>query len=249
MACFLSPLPPMKHTHSLPLSAALILILLGLCPLGASAITLLHVDDFESETAEGWGGGTGGTGSGAPQVFTTGGPGGAGDAYLGLPGTDAYLGSFNQSAAWLGNYTDAGVSFLNFDVANFGPDPVELRILLLGFGFSELHTWTSTVAVTVAPTGTWSRQSLEISGSAMTRFGNGTETEGFELLNVQKILIRHDPGPATGMGENPGGEVTTFLGLDNLTADNMAVVPEPSQGLLLALGTLSVAFVRRRRRA
>ncbi len=233
----------MKHKYCLRFSALLVALLLGLCPLSASAITLFHVDDFETETTQGWGGGTGGSGSGPPVIVTSDGPAGAGDAYMRLPGADAYLGSFNNTPNWTGNYTTAGVTYISFDVANFGPEPVDLRILMTGFGMFELHEWVSTMALTVAPTGTWSRQSLEISGAAMTEM-NGV-SEGFELFSPNKILIRHDPGVASASGDNPGGEVNTFVGLDNITADN---VPEPSQGLLLALGGLSMAFAQFRRR-
>ena len=67
---------------------------------------------------------------------------------------------------------------------------------------------------------------------------------------VGRVVIRHDPGAPSDLGENAGGDLGGFgdphlFGIDNITA---TVIPEPSRGVLFLVSALCAAIPRRRRR-
>src|SRR2546428_11204635 len=92
----------------------------------AVAITFGQLDTFQSGTLAGW------TGGSNPINQPTGGPSGVDDRYLQISsgGPNGNLGTFND-AQWSDDYAGAGVTRVNFDLNNFGPDPVSLRVMLL----------------------------------------------------------------------------------------------------------------------
>lgn len=192
----------------------------------ALAITLGQVDDFQDGTTEGWSGGS------SPTNVATGGPGGAGDRYLQITAVSNNLGA-SVFAPWTGSYTAAGVSALSFDLNNFGPDPVALRVSVFG-----ASTFTSTLPIVLAPGSGWVTVVFGLDAADLTRT-QGTFGLARTLGNVNTLLIRHDSDPISPPGQsNP---VTATLGIDNVTA-----VPEPGTGLLLAAGIAMLGLRYRR---
>jgi hypothetical protein len=204
-------------------------ILLALAAAPAQAVSLGQVDDFQAGTTQGWGGGSLTTNIG------TGGPTGAGDRYLQISAASGRLGA-NVLAPWNGDYTAAGVSALSFDLNNFGPDPVALRITLFGAG----GAFTTTSAVVLAPGSGWVTVVFGL-GAADLTLTQGIGTLADTLANANTLLIRHDSDPISPPGQsNP---VTATLGIDNVTA-----VPEPGTAGLLATGLAALAAGGRRSR-
>jgi hypothetical protein len=182
----------------------------------ALAITAGQHDDFQNGTTQSWAGNSG------PTNIANGGPDGVGDRYLQISANGFPLGTKN-TAQWAGNYLAAGVDELQFDLKNFGPNPVALRISLAGpLGQT---TFTSTTA-TVLPSGSgWVTVSFGIAPTDLTRMeGAGSYAE--TLGAVTTLLIRHDPDPISPPME-PNVAMAT-LGIDN-------VLPEPSSPLLPVL--------------
>jgi hypothetical protein len=199
----------------------------------ALAITLGQVDTFQGGLLAGWGGGS------SPTNVPGGGPGGAGDRYLEVSASNFHLGARNQ-AQWTGDYLAAGVDEIAFDLNNFGPDPLALRVNIFGPG----GTFTSTNETVLAAGSGWVTASFSLTEAELTRT-QGTGTLDQTLVAVSILLLRHDPDPASPPAEE--NLVTATLGIDNVTA-----LPEPGMPLLLAaaLPTLAaLARVRSRRGA
>ncbi len=213
----------------------------------AQAVTLGQIEEF---TIPG-----GGWRSGASLNFiATGGPAGAGDGYLEIsrPDEPDFLGVYTVDPAWGGettmpsDYVGAGVGAITMDVVNFGPAPVELRILMEAFDGAV--AWSTTSAFNVSPAGTWRRLRFELSEAEMTEVRNDQEpslTLADTLGAVERFLIRHDPGPVSSTRENPGGAILTTIGIDNLKAEE---IPEPGVPFLIALAA-GLGGVRRVRTA
>jgi hypothetical protein len=220
----------------LPRMSALVWLALALlCSLAgapaAFAIAAGQLDDFQDGTTEAWSGGS------SPTNIATGGPDGANDRYLQISTNGFNLGARN-TLQWTGNYLVAGVDELQFDLNNFGPNPVAVRVSLAGPLASTM--FTSTIA-TVLPAGSgWMTVSFGISASDLTRTV-GTGTYAQTLGGVTTLLIRHDPDPISPPGQtNP---VTATLGIDN-------VLPEagsPLVSALLAAGLIASPRARRAR--
>jgi len=195
----------------------------------AAAITIGQVDDFQNGTLQDWGGGS------SPTSIATGGPAGANDRYLQISATNNNLGTNNTAARWTGDYGAAGVVALSFDLNNFGPDPLALRIMLFGPG----GNFTTTQETVLAPGSGWVSIAFGLAEADLTQV-QGTGTLAQTLAGVTTLLIRHDSDPISPSGQqNP---VTGTLGIDNITA-----VPEPGSALLLAAGIAALAAIRRSR--
>lgn len=211
------------------MGAWLVLVLVSeLVAAPALAITLEQVDDFEDGTTQGWGGGS------APTQVADGGPDGAGDGYLEVSASSFHLGASNQSQ-WAGDYLAAGVDELVFDLKNFGPDAVAMRVSVIGPG----GTFTSTNETLLAAGIGWVSASFSLSDATLTRT-QGTGTLDQTLAAVGKLLLRHDPDPISPPGE--ANFVTATLGIDNVTA-----LPEPDRLLLLAAALPTLAVLARLR--
>jgi hypothetical protein len=201
-------------------------ILVGLASSASRAVTLGQIDDFQDGTTQGWSGGS------SPTHVATGGPGGVGDGYLQISAVTNNLGA-NHLAPWSGDYTAAGVSAISFDLSNFGPDPLALRITLFGAG----GNFTTTTAFLLAPGSGWVTMVFGLGAGDLTQT-QGVGTLAQTLANVNTLLIRHDPDPISPPGQqNP---VTGTLGIDNVTA-----VPEPGTALLVAAGLAGLAARKR----
>ena len=208
-----------------------------LLALPAGAITLNQVDDFQDGTVQGWGGGSNPTNQ-------DGGPDGAGDLYLEIAATDFNLGAFN-TVQWSGDYLAAAVERVSFDLNNFGPDSVSLRVVLFTpgceFGGMACTAWASTEATVLAAGSGWVTAEFSLAEADMTRV-LGTDSFSDTLQNVERLLLRHDDGAPSAPGEF--STVTATLGMDNITA-----LPEPSAVAGLAAGALVLAGLRSRRRS
>lgn len=199
------------------------------------------VDTFEDGTTQGWF--VPGPHPVPPANIATGGPGGVGDNYLrltALGGVDAgsRLSVHNESQ-WTGDFT--GLSGIEMDVNNFGPDNLVLRLLFVNFpgapGPPTDVAWT--LAPVNVPSGSgWTHVRFSLAGANL--FAPLGSVVG-ALSGVDEFRLFHNVAPAFGGPGVGAAPVTAVLGVDNIQA-----VPEPSTLLLLGSGAL--ALVRRRRR-
>jgi len=193
----------------------------------ASAISIGQLDDFEDGTTQNWI--SGGPNPNPPVWVSTGGPSGAGDAYLridgnGIFGAGGNLVGFND-AQWTGDYLAAGVSAIQADMRNVGDSGLGIRLLLEGPGGS----WRSVDAQPLAVGGSWQQVSFSLEANALA---GGFDLDA-TLANVTRLRILHAPD----------FDVEPVLG--SLGVDNVLAIPEP--GGLLAFGVLLLATLRRQR--
>jgi len=187
-------------------------------PAPAAAIVLNQVDDFQSGTLQYW------TGGSAPTNQPNGGPGGAGDRFLRITsgGGPGNLGVFN-AMQWAGSYQAAAVGRVSFDLNNFGPDPVSLRVMILTAGCEAGATgctaWTSTNATVLPAASGWVIAEFSLAESDLTLV-RGSLSYGATMSSVERLLLRHDAGTP----HPPGiaSYVNAVVGIDNVTA-----LPEP----------------------
>jgi hypothetical protein len=198
----------------------------------------IGIDDFEDGTTAGWHVGDPAAHPADPVNVSTGGPAGAGDAYLQLEalggsGPGSRLSVLNLSQ-WTGDFT--GVPAIGMDVNNFGPDDLVLRLLFVNFpaapGPPTDVAWT--LAPVIVPSGSgWNPVLFSLSAAnlfAPPVFG----TVAGALANVDELRIFHNPDPFFG-GPNVGAPaVAATLGIDNIGA--VTAVPEPSSMLLMLAG-------------
>lgn len=202
----------------------------------ARAVSLGQSDSFEDGSTQAWRAGP--AHPLPPTVISTGGPGGAGDAYLrvqaiGGAGPASRL-AVENNVQWTGDYIAAGVTALTLDAFNFGPADLSLRLLFDGSdGTNFARAWSTTAVLLPAGSG-WQPLRFAITPADLTVEGGGSVT----LALTQTYSIRLFHGTAS---DFPGGVVAATLGIDNVTA-----VPEPAAGLLMALGLGAVLWLRRR---
>jgi hypothetical protein len=198
----------------------------------AAAIMLGEFDDFQSGTSEMWTGGI------ALSNQPNGGPDGVGDRYLRLDSGGGNLGIFNETQ-WAGNYAGAGVTRVTFDLNNFGPSPVSLRVMIATPGCSAppltCTAWTSTNATVLPITNGWVKVEFSLAELDLTRV-LGSASYASSIVNVQKLLLRHDDG-----GPSPPGSqmlVDADLGMDNVVA-----LPEPSPRAAFVAGVFFLTLL------
>jgi hypothetical protein len=227
---------------------ALLMSLLGtpFTPSARGAVIVGQVDTFEDGTTQGWtAGGTLAAPVVPPANVTTGGPAGVDDNYLrisaiGGSGPGSKLAAFNLSQ-WTGNYTAAGVSVIQMNVSNFGPDDAYVRLL-----FSDPAGGPPTnLAITSAaflPAGSgWTPVTFAVDpASLITLLGSAASA----LANVTELRIFHNPA-ATFPGP-PEGPPAAVL---QLGVDDVAAVPEPFTPSLAGAGLVVLALRRPRRSA
>jgi hypothetical protein len=209
------------------------------------------VDTFETETPEGWffGGGPGGSG-GVPSILTTGGPAGAGDAFmrlvsLGGTGPGSRLTASN-AAQWSGNYIAAGVVAIAMDVNNTGRNDLSLRLV-----FETLPPLSppTNIAFTddpiFVPAGSgWMHIVFPVTpGALLNNPAIPGSTALGALSDATLIRIYHDPADNSPNPFVPIPAIVAELGVDNIAA---LAAPEPSTGVLLVTGGLALAFGARR---
>ena len=213
----------------------------------AGAVSLGEIDTF-SGSIEQWfaGGGPGGAiPDNSPRLESSGGPGGARDFHLriksvGSSGRGSKLVAMNASQ-WAGDYLAAGITAIEMDVNNFGPEDVLLRLLfedLFEDLTTPLHMATTTTGVMVPANSGWRHVRIGISPGELTAI-TGTITAALSSTTVLRLL--HNSTATF-----PPDAISTELGVDNITA-----VPEPAAvtSMLAGLAFIGVlAWLRRRRR-
>ncbi|HKA15671.1 MAG TPA: hypothetical protein VKH41_11685 [Myxococcota bacterium] len=231
-------MPPERNRHSAR-SCREIALIAAICLLRvpAAAITLNQVDDFQSGTVLDW------TVGSTLSNWPTGGPGGAGDHYLRVSSGGGNLGTYNKTQ-WSGDYGAAGVARLTFDLVNFGPDPVSLRITLFTPGCNSGGTactaWTSTDPIVLPAGSGWVKAEFALAEPDLTRFF-GSDTLAASLANIERLLLRHDPDALDPPGvQNP---VNAIIGVDNITA-----LPEPTGASGIETGILAILLTKLRRK-
>jgi hypothetical protein len=220
----------MRFTHERAAVAAACLAL-ALAAAPAGAVTAGNVDTFQAG-AEGWyvPAGT----PLPPEVIDTGGPAGAGDAFLqlsssGTGGAGGKLVVFGSND-WIGNYAAAGVTSIALDAKNLGTTNLQLRLYFKGPAGSAL----STAGVNLAAGSGWTHLVFPLAPAALSG-ANPAAT----LANVTEFRLFHNESPAF-----PPSAVLGTLGIDNVTA--VAAVPEPGTLALWAAGAAILPIVRRR---
>jgi hypothetical protein len=211
----------------------------------AAAITLGQADTFGSGTTETWFAGGGPFGAMPPvppQVIATGGPQGAGDAFLqvtaqGGTGPGSRLAAMNV-AQWAGNYAASGIAAIAMDLINLGTSDLTIRLLLEDPIPGPPLNIAVTTAAAVLPAGSgWTHVVLPVDTAGLaTLVGSPAALLG----NVTLLRLIHSTG-----ADEPD-PVAGVLGVDNITALATAV-PEPLSLALLAPALLALAGTRRRR--
>jgi hypothetical protein len=212
------------------LSQALICLALALIamPRSTRALTLGQVDNFQDSTTDGWGTG-GGT---QPIAITSGGPLGAGDEYLqviskGGGGTDSKLIILNTSQ-WLGDYTDAGITGISLDLANFGTQTLSMR---LAFFISKPVGYAATTPFSLPADSNWHQAFFPLVAADFTAVGSPSVSFAAMLTNFSgQLRILDSATPAV-----EGASIATTLGVDNVAA-----VPEPSAFAMMVVGALGL---------
>jgi hypothetical protein len=211
-----------------------------------SAVTVGQIDTFQDGTTMGWFVGSFDHPN-PPHNFPTGGPAGAGDAYLRLTasggsGAGSRLAVLNEGQ-WAGDYTAAGITQIKMDVNNFGPDDLHLRLLfedLDGPG-PPVNLALSANAIILPAGSGWTSVVFPVLPGDLVLETFGTVAGA--LANTDTLRIFHNPNPTfpgPGAGIPP---VNAVLGVDNITA----AIPEPGAVLFVApsLGVLLALRCRR----
>jgi PEP-CTERM motif len=225
-----------------PVRFALLAWLLTACIPSSLFALPIGIDTFSDGTTQGWFVPGAGGHPAPPQNVGTGGPGGAGDAYLQLTsfggdGPGSRLSVLNTSQ-WTGDYLSAGLTAISMDVNNFGNTDLYLHLLIVNFpdnpGPPTDVAWTLVPVIVAAGSG-W--QTVQFSFSSLfAPFG----TIAGALSSVDELRLFHSVAPVfggPGMGAEP---IAAVLGVDNIQA-----VPEPATLLLLGAGVAALARSRR----
>ncbi len=204
----------------------------------ASALSLGQVDTF----FDGAGGNLNWV-NGASQVSVvgSGGPGGAGDAYLqvtsnGGSGAGSRLVAQNYQvlpsfiSQWVGNYIATGVNGISFDLLNQSAVTLTIR-LAFKTDTGQTASGYLSQAITIAPGGSWQHFSIAITPGTMTAIGGPAAYSTFFAGNFTELRFINETGSSTLNGD----PVVAVLGIDNITA-----VPEPTT---LALGAVGLVYL------
>ncbi len=196
--------------------------------LSFGAPMLGQVDTFTG-SAQGW---TNGSRAPDPTVVPTGGPGGIADSYLRITGNGDGPGgkitAFNVSQ-WAGDYFSSGIGAISMDLLNLGTVPLSIRIgLRSSFGLGS-SGFSSTTPYTLAADGTWHQATFLLDAASLTRINSTTLSLDALLSHVGELRILDSNTPSL-----TGTPITSQLGVDNVRAEAVQAVPEPSSLLLIA---------------
>ena len=226
----------MKSTF-VSLAFASLTVIVG--PAGAAVVG--QVDTFQNGTTQNWVAG-GGPNQQVPPVpptvQLTGGPAGAGDAFLvvtavGGNGPGSRLTTFNIFNQWADNYLTNGIAGISMDLINLGQTVLTIRFEFENPFAGGDEAVTNAEAV-LNPGSQWTRflfpiglnQLTALDGTVAGALGNTT------VLRIIHATTETDAEPVVGQ-----------LGVDNITA---VAVPEPSTLYILTAGLLLLGTMRRR---
>jgi hypothetical protein len=219
--------------------------MIGACILSCgivAAATVGQIDTFQNLTTQGWiagGGPFGQVPPVPPHVVASGGPAGAGDAYLlvtssGGNGPGSRLSTLNPLGQWAGNYPASGITGIAMDLKNFGTTDLVIRLLFEDpIPGPPVNEAVSTVGFTLPVGGGWTRAFFPVLASNLTAL-DGTAAGALSNTTVLRIIHATSAGDAT--------PVAGILGIDNITA-----TPEPATWMLAGLAL--AGLVSRRLRA
>jgi hypothetical protein len=207
------------------------------------AVSIYQVDTFQDGTTLGWF--VPGASPNPPVNVATGGPAGAGDAYLRLAATGGAtaggrLAVLNESQ-WAGNYLAAGIAAIRMNANNFGPEDLYLRLLFEDFGplpGPPVNLALSANAVVVPANSGWMTVQFPIAPGDLMPETFGTVVGA--LTDTNTLRIFHNPMPAF---PGPGVGIPSVSAV--LGVDNIAAIPEPGTWALLAGGFLLLLSRRR----
>ena len=143
--------------------------------------------------------------------------------------------TYNQTAAWTGNYIDKAVTRMQMNFFNDSPyDTVFLRVAISDGASPQVegsNWWISKTPVEYAPLSGWSFASFDINEASMKRGGvingqPGVLTFNDTLLNIQTVRILSSVLGGSGVGDQLYGVV----GLDDIQLISVAI-PEPNTAL------------------
>ncbi len=174
------------------------------------AATLYRTSDFQNGSIDNWSGGA------DPTVIPQGGPLGAGDGFMqvtatgGLgPGSNAATN--NISAPWIGNFDATGVHWVLVDMMSpISSQPLEIRVVLHGSPESGTR-YTSASTMPVPNDGIWRHYEFPVGEGDLVSV-SGSDTYAMLFSNVEKIMLRHNPGTPT----SGGTPVQAVWALDNI---------------------------------
>ena len=185
----------------------LLALFLLLAAPAVAQITIGQTDDFEDGTTQDWR-----NGRNTPDVsnVATGGPDGAGDAYLQIVADGSFIAgrlvAFNTEQ-WAGDFTAAGVTTVTLDLNNTGTSDLVVRLWIEGPG----GDFVSTDGLFLGAGSGWQAASFSVQPGDLTASG-GTDVNA-TLSDVFRFRVYHGPAASA-----PGPNVVGELGLDNITA-------------------------------
>lgn len=171
-------------------------------------------------------------------TVSSGGPAGAGDAYMRSVadggGSFGRLTVFNAQQ-WSTNFITAGVTSVRMDLLNDGAVPLTIRIGLRNVGAAG---YISTTPFSLPVGGGWQTAEFPISEAGMTAVNSPSSFSSFLATGGFQFRILN----ASATSNLNGDSVVSTLGVDNITA-----VPEPSCLVLAgSCAALSLGGVARR---
>jgi hypothetical protein len=212
----------------------------------ASAIVFGQTDTFQDPNE-----GTMNWVNGASMVerIATGGPTGAGDAYLqvtsiGGGGPGSRLVAQNYSfppvvSQWTGDYLAAGVDRIEFDLNNQSQVTLSIRLAFKTDVQNGSPGYLS-LPVIVAPGSGWQHFSISLAQADLTPIGGPAPYDQFFQNGFNEMRFINEAGDSNLNGD----PVVATLGIDNIHA-----IPEPATDALAAVGLLLLcAYLFRARR-
>jgi hypothetical protein len=207
-----------------------------------------QVDTFQNGTTQAWSQGP--ASPNPPLNISSGGPTGAGDAFLeirskGGAGAGSRLVAFNRQQ-WTGIYAPS-VTSLGMDLENLGNTPLSVRVAFEDVNFNE---YSSTTAFSLPATPGWLHAIFGLSDASMTQVAGTPQPFSTAPANgILEARILDSAAPSF-----DGDSLLATLGVDNITA--VGSVPEPGTlamtgaavaGLLGRIGCKPRRCVRRAR--
>ena len=183
--------------------------------------------------------------------IATGGPTGAGDAYLqvtsiGGGGPGSRLVAQNYSfppvvSQWTGDYIAAGVNEIEFDLNNQSQVTLSIRLAFKTDVQNGSPGYLS-LPVIVAPGAGWQHFSISLAEANLTPIGGPAPYETFFQNGFAEMRFINEAGNSNLNGD----PVVATLGIDNIHA-----IPEPAAGALAICGLLLLGayFVRAKYRS
>jgi hypothetical protein len=209
----------------------------------AAPILVGQQDTFEDGTTQGWVVSFLGASHPAPPTNApTGGPAGVDDNFLlltsiGGAGAGSRLAVINP-LQWAGDYLAGGVGSISMDLINLGSTDLSLRLLFEDpVAGPPTNVAVSTTPILLAAGTGWMHATFYIGLADLTALVGDTSAalSGTTTLRLIHSDVIGFPGPS----------IVASLGVDNVTAEAGASVPEPASLLLIGAG-VAAAWARRR---